>query len=184
MKISIETERLILREVLPEDEDGFFELESNPNVHTYLGDSPVTDREQLKNVIQHIRRQYEENGIGRWAVTDKLNGVFMGWAGLKLIREEINGINNFYDLGYRLIEKYWGKGIATEAAKASADHAFNILGADVLYGMCDSKNKASEKVLLNTGLKFKAQFIHEGIHHDWFAVTKEEYNALRKTACL
>ena len=105
MKIFVETDRLILREIQESDEDGFFELDSNTNVHTYLGRKPVTNMEQVREVIKMVRLQYRDNGIGRWAITDKSTNEFIGWTGLKLIKETINHHTDFYDLGYRLIEK-------------------------------------------------------------------------------
>lgn len=60
-------------------------------------------------MIDSIRRQYIENGIGRWAVIDKESNNFVGWSGLKLITAKINNHQNFYDLGYRLIKRYWGR---------------------------------------------------------------------------
>ncbi|MCY1487117.1 hypothetical protein D3C87_204390 [compost metagenome] len=65
MRTSIETERLLLRELLPTDDVGMFELDSNPQVHIYLGNKPVTSIEQVREAIANIRQQYLENGIGR-----------------------------------------------------------------------------------------------------------------------
>ena len=71
MKIFAETDRLILREILPTDIDGMYELDSDPEVHRYLGNQPVTNKDQVVEVINFIRQQYIDNGIGRWAIIDK-----------------------------------------------------------------------------------------------------------------
>ena len=113
MKIFAETERLILREILPTDVEGMYELDSDPEVHKYLGNKPVTSREQTVDVIHFIRQQYVDNGIGRCAIIDKKSNEFIGWTGLKLVTYKTNHHTNYYDLDYRLIKKYWGKGIAT-----------------------------------------------------------------------
>ncbi len=68
MKIFAETERLILREILPEDDKGMFELDSDQDVHKYLGDNTVENIEQSRLIIANIRQQYAINGIGRWAI--------------------------------------------------------------------------------------------------------------------
>ena len=81
MKTSIETERLLLRELLPTDDAGMFELDSNPEVHIYLGNKPVKSIEESREAIANIRQQYLENGIGRWAVILKETGEFIGWFG-------------------------------------------------------------------------------------------------------
>jgi len=163
----LETERLYLRPILHSDEEGIFELDSNPAVHAYLGNRPITTRAQAREAIEYIRRQYLENGIGRWAVIDKKTSEFIGWAGLKFIGEEINGVSGFYDVGYRLIERYWGRGLATEATNAALDYAFNTLKLPEVYGMCDVRNKASRRVLEKAGFTWLGTFILDGDEHDW-----------------
>lgn len=168
----IETERLYLRHIQLTDEEGIFELDSNPAVHTYLGNRPITTREQVREAIEYIRRQYLENGIGRWAVIDKKTSEFMGWAGLKFIGEEINGVSGFYDVGYRLIERYWGRGFATEATKAALKYAFETMKLREVYGMCDVRNKASRHVLEKAGLTWLGTFILDGDEHDWLRIRR------------
>src|SRR5688572_5204127 len=105
MKIFAETPRLILRELHPSDDAGMFELDSDPEVHRYLGGQTVESIDQCRAIIEMVRQQYIDNGIGRWAVIEKSSGSFIGWAGLKLVRTITNGHTDFYDLGYRLIRK-------------------------------------------------------------------------------
>lgn len=107
MKIFAETERLILREILHSDIDGMFELDSDPEVHKYLGNKPITKKEKVIAIIDSVRQQCVDNGIGRFAIVDKKTNVFMGWTGLKLETICTNNHKNYYDLGYRLIRKYW-----------------------------------------------------------------------------
>jgi [ribosomal protein S5]-alanine N-acetyltransferase len=177
MRFYIETERLILRDILPTDEEAFFEMDSNPDVHIYLGNQPVTSREQIKEVIQNIQQQYEENGIGRWAVIEKESGKFIGWSGLKFIKEHENNHINFYDVGYRFHPKYWGKGYATESAKAALAYGFNELKLNVIYGMANIENKASRRALEKCGLRFveKFDFPLWNVRCDWLKITKEEW---------
>jgi [ribosomal protein S5]-alanine N-acetyltransferase len=175
MEIVIETERLIIRELLPTDAEGMFELDADPEVHLYLGNNPVKNIEQSRTVIQIIRQQYIDNGIGRWAVIEKSSGNFIGWSGLKLIKEPINDRIGYLDLGYRFIKKYWGKGYASETAKASLDYGFNELKQDAIYAIADVHNAKSRKVLEKSGLKFIETFNWDGVPHDWFEITKEEW---------
>lgn len=175
MNIFIQTDRLILREILPTDVDGMFALDSDPEVHKYLGNKPVTSKEQVVAVINFIRQQYIDNGIGRWAVIDKHTNDFMGWAGLKFVTELTNNHQNYYDLGYRLRKKYWGQGIATEAAKASLQYAFEQLKTHEVYAMADCENIGSNKILKKLGLQFIKKFDFDGIEHNWYCITEEEY---------
>jgi RimJ/RimL family protein N-acetyltransferase len=181
MKIFAETERLLFREIHLTDIAGFFELDSNPEVHQYLDSPPVQNRQQVVEAIQFIRQQYMDNGIGRWAIIDKKTNDFMGWAGLKLITEPINNQVNFYDLGYRLIRKYWGQGIATEAANASLAYAFNTLRANEVYAHANCDNAGSNKVLTKVGLKLVETFIHHDVKCNWYKIDRKEFES-RKPA--
>jgi RimJ/RimL family protein N-acetyltransferase len=171
MKIFAQTERLILRELLPTDDKGMFELDSDPEVHEYLGRKPVKTIEESRNLIAFIREQYNTNGIGRWAVIEKETQEFVGWAGLKLIREPINYHTNFYDLGYRFIRRYWGKGFATEAAKASLAYGFGQMQLKEIYGMAHIHNTASQQVLTKAGLQYLETFDYEGEQMHWYKIS-------------
>lgn len=168
MKIYTETERLILREITLDDLDDMFEMDSDPDVHRYLGNTPVTSKEQMTGIIQFIRKQYAENGIGRWAVIDKNSDEFLGWSGLKLVTEPVNNHINYYDLGYRLKKKYWGKRYAAESAKASLDYAFSILKTDQVYAMADCENIASNKILSKIGFQLVERFQFDDADHYWY----------------
>lgn len=177
MNIIAETERLIIRELLPTDIDGMFELDSDPEVHRYLGNEPVTDKKQALEVIHFIRQQYVDNGIGRWAIIDKKTNDFVGWTGLKFVTELTNNHKNFYDLGYRLIKRYWGKGIASETALISLSYAFDILHASEVYAMADCENDGSNKILNKTGFTFIETFDLDGVRHNWYKIDKTDFES-------
>ena len=80
MEIKLETKRLILREIIPSDVDSLFELDSNSNVHKYVGNKPVQNKEEIKTIIQNLRQQYIDNGIARLADIDKITNEFYCWA--------------------------------------------------------------------------------------------------------
>ena len=170
MGLKLETSRLLLREVLEEDVEGFFELDSNPNVHRYLGQKPVTSIEECLHVIRFLQQQYKDYGIGRWAVIEKESLKFVGWAGLKYLTEAVNGHYHVYDLGYRLIENYWGKGYATEASKAILEYGFNTLRLDEIFACADKENKASTAVLEKAGFNCVGQFLYEKTLHNWYVI--------------
>lgn len=172
MKIFAETPHLILRELLLMDDKGMFELDSNAEVLKYLYTEPLTKIEQSRDVIAFIRKQYEENGIGRWAVIEKQSGDFIGWAGLKLVKQIINNHTNYYDVGYRLIPRYWGRGYATEICKASVDYGFNTLKLDLICATASMHNLASRKVLEKTGLTFVEEFLYDGKPEAWYEIRK------------
>lgn len=168
MKKQIETERLILRELLLSDADGMFELDSNPNVHVFLGKKPVIAIEQSIAQIENIQQQYKDSGIGRWAVILKETNEFIGWSGIKFIKNEINNHKDFYEIGYRFIEKHWGKGYATEAGKAFVNYAFNVMNVDALYAYADAGNSSSKSILEKLGMQYVNSFEYEGELEVWY----------------
>ncbi|RMZ49745.1 N-acetyltransferase [Flavobacteriaceae bacterium PRS1] len=181
MKIYLETERFILREILPTDVDGMFELDANPIVHQYLGKKPVKTKLEVKNVIQFIRKQYKERGIGRFAAIEKSSGKFIGWSGLKLNldkKEELNGKRDFYDIGYRFIPRFWGKGYATETSLAVLDYGFNTLNIKTIFGAAEIENIASNKILQKIGLQFINEFYFENVKVNWYELKKEDYETM------
>lgn len=177
MKVYIETERLILREMLPTDVDGMFELDSDPLVHKYLGNKPIKTKEEAMKAIEFLRKQYSERDIARWAAIEKKSGDFIGWSGLKLNMEGegFNGKVNFYDIGYRFIPRYWGKGYATESAQAGLKYGFETMGLDVIVGAAEQGNIGSNKVLEKIGLQFSNEFKYDDIMCNWYELNKEDY---------
>lgn len=176
MKDSIETERLILREFRDSDAEGMFELDSNPNVHLFVGNRPVKHIEESIEYIKFVQKQYKDFGIGRWAVILKETNEFIGWSGIKYITEEINNYNNFYELGYRFIEKHWGKGYASEAGKAFVDYAFNEMNVEVLYAYADAGNENSRKILEKLGFRFVNSFEYNEELEVWYELKKPYSN--------
>jgi ribosomal-protein-alanine N-acetyltransferase len=168
MKPFLETERLILREIISSDVEGMFELDSNPEVHLFLGNKPVKHIDESHAYIDNVRQQYTDNGIGRWAVILKETNEFIGWSGIKLIKEEINNHQNFYEIGYRFIQKHWGKGYASEAGLAFVDYAFNEMKVEKLYAYADAGNVNSRHILEKLGMHYVNSFEHAGEEEVWY----------------
>ena len=167
----IETDRLYFREILETDDYSILELDSDPDVHQYLGNHPIKDIIQARDSIQFIRQQYLENGIGRLAIIEKETDNFVGWGGFKLITNLVNGHQSYHDLGYRFIKRYWGKGYATESSNGAIEFGFNNLKLPVIYAIADVDNMLSKKVLEKCGFICKEVFDYENTPHYWFEVT-------------
>jgi ribosomal-protein-alanine N-acetyltransferase len=174
MKIHAQTKRFLLREILASDAQDMFELDSDPEVHKYLGNKPVKTIQEVEQTIQLIRAQYEENGIGRWAIIDKLTNEFIGWSGLKL-EQQLRKEFHYYDIGYRLKRKYWGQGIATETAIASLKYGFEPLELEEICAAADTDNKASNHILSKIGLAFSGTFDYEGETVNWYTLKKTDW---------
>lgn len=168
MNIIIETERLILRELLPTDDEGMYRLDSNPNVHKFLGNQPIISIEESRKYIDYIRNQYLKNGIGRYAVILKKTNEFIGWSGIKYITEQENGHINFYEIGYRFIEEHWEKGYGYESAKAWLDYGFQTMKIETIYASASIENIGSRRILEKIGMLQKNEFNWNGIPCIWY----------------
>ena len=178
MTIHIETERLILRDVRDCDLEGMFELDSNPLVHKYLGNKPIATKDQAQGYIDSIKSQYVERGIGRFAIIEKSSGDFMGWTGLKFNtgdKEALGDKRDFYDIGYRLIPRYWNKGYASESSFPSLDYGFKEMKLETIVGCAETENLASNTILKKIGLQFKEVFPYEDVMINWYELINKEY---------
>lgn len=121
MKTILETDRLLLREFNIGDAEGFYELNLNPNVIKYTGNSAFKDIDEARTFLKDYS-DYQQNGFGRWAVIQKSTQEFLGWSGLKYT-EKLDET----DIGFRLFEHFWNQGFATESAKACIKYGFEKL---------------------------------------------------------
>lgn len=174
VQVHIETERLILRDLGKDDAKGIYKLDSDPEVHTFLGKKPIKTLEEALETIRFINLQYQENGIGRWAVIEKKTENFMGWCGFKYITNPINGRKNYYDLGYRFIREFWGKGFASESAKACLNYGFNKMNQKEFFAMADKNNFASNKILEKIGMTKIATFNYEEVPHNFYKINNSK----------
>jgi ribosomal-protein-alanine N-acetyltransferase len=175
MKI-IETPRLYLREILPEDAESLFEMDADPEVHKHLGNYPIQNIIQASANIAFIRQQYLDNGIGRLAIVEKDTDQFVGWGGFKLIKEFTNGHQNYFDLGYRFLKRYWHKGYATESTKGVIDYGFDTLKLPLIYAIADMKNSGSRHVLEKCGFRYINTFDYDNIPHAWYELINHSIN--------
>ena len=107
MKIFTETERLILRELLEEDAAGILTMDKDPEVLRFLPGAMINSLEDAVQVVRYIRKQYVDNGVGRWAMVRKEDQAFIGWCGIKRGNDRpTNGKTDYYDIGYRMLPAY------------------------------------------------------------------------------
>jgi ribosomal-protein-alanine N-acetyltransferase len=142
-----------------------FDLNSGPEVTRYTHD-PVKDVDHAKQVLEEvILPQYALYNFGRWAVHQKHDLLFMGWCGLKFMpaRNEI-------DLGYRFKKEFWGKGYATESARATIHYGFSKLNLEIILGRALRGNLPSINVLEKCGMTYVREEIVDGWLHKTYKV--------------
>jgi len=145
----LETERLILRLYTEDDAYDFFYLNSAPEVMRYVPDKAMQSTEEAREIlISHPIADYARYGYGRWACVLKSTGEHIGFCGLKLL-PELNEV----DLGFRFLPAAWGKGFATEAARACVNHGFTVLKLNEIIGLAHPDNHGSIRVLEKVGMR-------------------------------
>ena len=172
MNLILETERLILRPFVTSDAEALFDMDKNPEVHNYLWQKPLTDIQEVYDYIEMVQNQYVERGIGRFSTIIKETGELIGWTGIKFVNDHIeNGNTNFYDYGYRLNQKFWNKGYATEASKAWLDYGFKEMKIEKMNAYTHAQNGASNHILQKIGMTFMEDYPDtDGVFWKWWQI--------------
>lgn len=140
---SLESERLLLRQITAEDVNEIFALRSNPETMKYIPRPLVTTMDQAMEHIKMIQDKIETNEGINWAITLKDNPKMIGIIGHYRIRWE----HFRSEIGYMLLPEYHGKGIITEAIQLMIDYGFNNMKMHSLEAIIDPENTASARVL-------------------------------------
>ena len=169
----LETERLILREMTGDDLDVLTEIQSDPIVMRFY---PQTyNREESNEILQGILQGYKNTGYHRLATIDKKTKQFIGRCG---IADLDLGDQVVPEIGYMLRKEWWGKGFATEAARALRDYGFENLGFNLVISLIRPINTPSQAVARRSGMRIMRDVIYKDFEHHVFGITREEWNSL------
>ena len=150
MTTIIETERLILRTWKKEDAEAYFQINQDPKVIEFLR-GPLT-MEQVNDFIPAVNSHGDKRGYTLWAACLKETGELMGFIGLNYTDWESH-FTPAVEVGWRLGSQFWGKGYATEGAKASLDYGFKKCGLKEIVSFTVPANVRSLRVMEKIGLK-------------------------------
>jgi ribosomal-protein-alanine N-acetyltransferase len=152
---NIESERLLLRRLRPEDVNEIFALRSNPKVMQYIPRPILTTKEEALAHIAMIEEKIENNIGINWGITVKGNDKVIGVIGHYRIQPE----NHRAEIGYMLLPEYSSKGYTTEAIKAVITFGFEQMSLHSIEAVIDPDNLASERVLLKNGFVKEAHIL-------------------------
>jgi RimJ/RimL family protein N-acetyltransferase len=177
---TLETERLLLRQWREADKEPFFRMNANPRVMEYFV-STLT-REESDRMVSRIESGFSLRGYGLWAVEHKSSHDFMGFIGLNHT-DFPSDFTPCTEIGWRLDERFWGRGYATEGARRCLDAAFRQLGLDMVHSFTSVGNVRSVKVMKNIGLTFRKEFdnpriepSHPLCRHVLYGLGKDDYD--------
>lgn len=153
-----QTPRLTLRRFRLDDAEAMFELNADPEVTRYVGDPPFESLEAARSFVADYLRDVAlpHDDLSRWAVVENETNDVLGFCGL---RRQADGE---VDLGYRLHRRAWGRGYATEAARASLDVGFGRFDLTAISAHADVENLGSLRVMEKVGMCFRAFAEHHG----------------------
>jgi RimJ/RimL family protein N-acetyltransferase len=184
--VFLRTARMNLRRLSDADLDDLVRLDSDPAVMRFLTNGAPTPYEAVRDdILPRILAEYERSPRhGRWAAIGNSTGRFLGWFSLAMPdHDDLDEAN----LGYRLQREVWGRGLATEGARALVDTAFTALGLRRVFATTMAVNVASRRVMEKAGLRHERTFHLEfddpipGTEHGEveYAVTADEWQRTR-----
>ena len=170
----VETERLILRPFVAADLDEWARcIFDDPEVMRYLPKRNISPREHAERNFVAMNEEWGHFGYTWWAVTEKLTGRLMGHCGLSN-----NGVYpGEIELTYALAKADWGKGIATEAARASVRFGFETIQLERVFATAIPENIGSRRVMEHIGFVYEKDAQYLGYDVVYYALKRGEFRA-------
>ncbi|HKD96660.1 MAG TPA: GNAT family N-acetyltransferase [Micromonosporaceae bacterium] len=157
------TPRLVLRGWRDGDIPALAAINADPEVMRYIGAGTPLDADRTAADVEAYRRLWADRGFGRFAVVLRETGAFAGLAGMA-IPDDLPEVMPAVEIGWRFGREHWGKGLATEAARAAMGFAFGGGGLDRLVSVHVIGNEASARVMLRLGMRPLLDAV-EIVHH-------------------
>jgi RimJ/RimL family protein N-acetyltransferase len=132
--------------------------------------------QQTEEEVSRFMRHWEERGFRLWAVEEKASGLFIGLIGL-LYQEEWPVGEHKTEVGWRLDRSFWGRGLATEGARAKLHHGVDKLGLQRIISITVPQNVASRRVMEKLGMTLRGESNFKGFNVVWSALDRREWEA-------
>lgn len=178
----LETERLILRKLTMNDLEDIYSYASNEEVSKYVTWETHRTLTDTTNFIEYVLNLYENKQVAPWAIEHKKHKTCIGTIDFVWWQPA----HKSAELGYVISHKYWGMGIATEAAQKLITFGFENMELERIQARCFIENTRSERVMKKIGMTFegiirKGMYI-KGKHWDLklYSILKEEFLSLYK----
>jgi len=173
----IETDRLRLRLFRPEDLDPLASMFSDPEVMRYVADGKPAGRDVAEKALTSVIDHWRRLGFGRWAAEDKETRQFVGFGGLR-------SLFGMPEVVYHFAPPYWGKGLATELARASLRYGFEEHRFERIVAIAKPENAASIRVMEKVGMHYEMQTSYYDIDVVQYTLARDEYKPTNDAAYL
>lgn len=165
MTIPLETERLIFQDWTATDLEPFHALCADPSVMQFVGDGEPWSRARTDQFVATAREMSQTLGFCRWPVIYKPSSAVIGFCGFVPASDGA-------EIGWRLAKESWGRGLATEAARAVLKHGFETLGFQRIIATVQAPNTASIRVVEKLGMKAESTFQRGGREVILFSISR------------
>lgn len=155
---NLETSRLLLRRWNERDIAPMSTINADPDVMRWIGKGATRTEEETRTFIERCEEMWETQGFGLFAVEMLESGELAGFVGLSIpafLPEVLPGV----EIGWRLGRSFWGKGIATEAAKEALRFGFENRGLREVLSICQVGNSASERIMQKLGMHLNRETV-------------------------
>jgi RimJ/RimL family protein N-acetyltransferase len=169
---TLETSRLWLRPFRKTDIDDYAALHADPEVQRNISDGTVWDRGRSWRHLAFLIGHWHLGGAGTWAVEDKATGAFVGKIGFSC-PEGWPG----FELAWALARRFWGRGYATEGARAALAFAFEELGQEHVISLIRPINAASIRVAERLGERLEERSERNGVEYLTYGIDRSSYAA-------
>jgi RimJ/RimL family protein N-acetyltransferase len=172
------TERLRMRPYEDADIAAFRAMNLDPEVMHHLGGKSQSEADFLA-MIDRIKTGWAERGYGWWTVLPCDGSGILGAVGLQHIDRDSD---KPHEIIWRLLRAHWGRGYATEAARAARQYCFEMLNAPELVAVTRPSNAASINVMRKLGMDYVTTEIHYGWESVVYRIDRNGYFAARADA--
>jgi len=169
----IKTNRLYLRQFRKDDLDAYANIMGDHEVGKWFPKGDGYTREEAERSLDDILEHWDKHGFGIWAIIDKEKRVILGRCGLNLIAE-----TSEVEVDFVLARNYWGRGYATEAAKAALAYGFDSLQLDRIIALTKPENIASRRVIEKIGMRYVKNAEYWGITCAYYDISKAEHTRM------
>lgn len=145
----LETSRLLLRRFSEDDREPFARLNADPRVMEFM--PACLSRRESDLLLDHFEDHFRKHSFGLYAVELRETRAFIGFVGLATPRFQAH-FTPCVEIGWRLSAGHWGRGLATEGARAVATYAFEVLRLDALVSFTSAANIRSRRVMEKIGM--------------------------------
>jgi ribosomal-protein-alanine N-acetyltransferase len=170
----LQTARLYLRNISPDDAPTFLKMRSDPKVMRYIPRPLINDIDGVLEHIKMISDKIDNNEAINWVIIEKCSGNTIGVIGHYRIRPE----DYRAEIGYMFLPEYAGKGYATEALREVVRYGFDDMDLNSVEGIIDPGNTASERVLQKNGF-VKEAHIQENVYFNGRFLDSVIYSLLK-----